>query len=208
VDPDELLKCSKLVQDGLAEAVAGAREDRAEEPDAGDTFVRLIRAALTSKRAYLTDLDGNQPANPAACGWKVELKWMGNDQGQVPFWVTGPNAEHAGWTDGEFVYLEPTLAYTAARRVAEQQGEAFPVSAQTLWKTLDEGQRLALKDPRNEREGRGRLTYRKRVGGKQRNVIVLRCADLWPDGPEGDEAGPPPAATDERQSGLAFGEPG
>jgi hypothetical protein len=181
------------VWDGLKEAAAEARDEHEEESDAGTLFVSLITAALASGHVYLADPKGKEVTEDlrAACGWRQVLKWQGNDIGQVPEWEPGPNASRIGWTDGTFVFLEPKLSYGIARRYSEQQGGSFPILPASLWKLLGDQKRLAMVDPRNKSEGKGRLTYRKQLEGQQHNVIVLRCSEFWPeDGESQTEDGP------------------
>jgi hypothetical protein len=180
---------------GLLEAAAEAKADQPADRDPGELFIELISAALTSKRAYLTDKqkDDAPEGMEATAGWTQEYKYQGGDIGQMLMWVHGPNAEHIGWTDGELVYLNPSLSYGAARKMYAASGEAFPVSAQTLRKSLADGRKLAMTDARNHAEGKNRLTARVSIQGRQREVLVIRAAEFWP--PEADSPPGPATAT-------------
>jgi hypothetical protein len=182
VDADEVARYRDLVRTGLAGAAEEVRTDRAEEFDVGDLFIGLLKDALAAKRAYVTNLAGGTPADKAdAYGWKLEWRYQGALEGQQPCWVIPANTKQAGWTDGEYLYLNPGEAYRVVQHTAEHERGSLP-TRYVVWKTLHETGRIVLVDTRNRIDGRGRFTCRKQIGGQQQTVLMLRCSDVWGEG--------------------------
>jgi DNA primase len=187
IDQSESIEIRAWVWDGLMEAVADARQDDPAQVDAGTLFINHVVASLSGRQTYISNMEGMAPAGmEAACGWYKA--WKYEDQRQIPLDDSKPNAEHIGWTDGQLVYLNPELSYRAARQMAESQGESFPVGKEMVFKLLQDAGKLAKMDSRNGKERRNRLTCRETIEKQRRNVLVLRCADLWPDDGATDQA--------------------
>ena len=91
-----------------------------------------------------------------------------------------PCGECIGWTDDTEVYLDPEAAYKAARQFAEQGGAPLGVSKYALQQQLNARHLLSMT------EGPGRLTVRRNVGGRTRNVLHLNATSFAADdiGPE------------------------
>jgi len=172
--------------DGLMEASADLRADRAEESDAGDQFIRLIAAALQSGAAHLVDLEtGDVPDGiELASGWRRTLVYDGPHAGKVPIWEPWPNAERIGWTDGTLAYLHPDNAYAIVRKFAARQGVPFPASKRAASKSLcDTGKLVGVT---GKPDGQGKVRYASRItvpnqAGKP-SVLPIACCLLWPDG--------------------------
>ena len=142
-------------------AVAQHRNQTAADPAL--RFRELLTAAITAGRAHLTTADGTQPENPGAWGWHQTptprsgrecLEWR-------------PRGEKVGWLTEEGLFLEPDAAYAAAQKLARDNGETITVTAQTLRKRLHEHGLLATTD----HESRGRLTVRRTLQGKRRDIL-------------------------------------
>ena len=177
------------VWDGLMDAAADMQGDHDDSADPAGQFIQLIGSALSSDQAFLVDPQtGGEPDGiESACGWRKELKWQGNDVGQVPMWVNAPNATRIGWTDGEFVYLDPDASYNAATRMLRDRGETLPKPS-TLRRSLHSAGKLAQIDTRNGAEGKGRLTARVSLEKRQRSVLVFKASEFWPPDDENKEA--------------------
>jgi len=103
-----------------------------------DHFIQLLRSALTSGRANLQTIDGDQPSEIGhLCGWR---------DGR-------PNGECVGWVENNILYLEMKSAYGIANAQGHRNGEGIAVSESILVKRLDEKGMIAAKD-----KGRGNKT--------------------------------------------------
>ncbi|HEU5115695.1 MAG TPA: hypothetical protein VFT74_03385, partial [Isosphaeraceae bacterium] len=174
------------VWDGLLDAADGMRDDHQDQSDPADQFLGLLVSSLSSGATFLDDAEtGDVPEEPGyeqRCGWHQELKWQGNEVGQIPYWVHGPNAKKIGWIDTKekLVYLDPITSYNAAAQMLRDQGDTLPART-TLQKLLHSARKLARTDSRNTSEGRNRLTCRVTIRGQRHTVLALRAADLWGD---------------------------
>lgn len=141
----------------LSEAAnAQAKHQEASEP--ARRFIELMSAALTSGRAHLADPSGTQPYDPEAWGWRSEI-------GQLDYHSKG---ERIGWVTGADVYLDPDTSFAVVQRFAKDQGDAFPITAQTLYKRLKERGILASTDTAKET-----LKIRRVIEGKSTLVLHL-----------------------------------
>jgi hypothetical protein len=133
-------------------------------------FFELVESAISSGRAHVAAPDGQAPGlpdGPAAWGWKraADRGWI--EQGR-----------RIGWLDGGDLLLDPESAFAEANRLAQDQGEAFGVSHNTLYKRLKERGMLVSTDPE-------RNTTRRTIGGDRHRVLHLRASLLTESGPSG-----------------------
>ena len=135
---------------GLA-AAAQAREQRADEP--ARRFIDLVAAALASGEAQLKNARGGSSVG----------------QSRVPC---------IGWRDGQYVLLEPDASFAEAQRMANQQGDALPITKNTLWKRLSERGFIALSE-------KGRNLIKWSIAGVDRRVVCLRATALPMEALEG-----------------------
>lgn len=145
-----------------AAAKRQARYQQDSEP--AHRLLELLQAALASGRAHLAALNGTQPINPLASGWR--------DLG-IGSEAWRPQGQCIGWVDGNDLYLLPEAAYQCAQRMAEGSGDAITVRPKTLNKRLKERGLLHKTD-----EGRGTLTVRKMAGGARQEVLHLHVGRL------------------------------
>jgi hypothetical protein len=125
-------------------AAAQAQEQRADEP--AQRFQDLLTAAVDSGEAHLKNArNGNS---------------MRQSSGRC-----------VGWIDGEYVLLEPDASFAEAQRMASQQGEALPVTKNTLWKRLREKGLIA-------RYEKGRNLVKWPIRGTERRVVCLWARNL------------------------------
>jgi len=108
-------------------------------------FVELIGAAIATGRVQLGDLENGK-----------------SREGKT---------ECVGWTDTEYVFLDPDLSFAAAQKLASEQGEFITISHKTLWKRMSERGVLAQSET-------GRNLVRKIIGGRRRSVLALPRAAI------------------------------
>ncbi len=144
----------------LGEAAAAQAAVQAHGEPA-QRFLDLLRAAIDAGKAHVAGIDGNPPPEPAGLGWK-------NRKGE---WV--PKGERVGWLEGEDLYLEPDVSYSAAQRMAVERHEPLGVGPKALHKRLHEQGHLVSTD-----QARGRLNTRKTLEGEVRVVLHLRAEAL------------------------------
>lgn len=167
-------------------AEAQAAQQAAAEPTA--RFLELLGGALAAGRGHVTLPDGSCPRDGTAWGWREATIGTGDDERTD--WR--PQGECVGWLDRDDLYLEPDVAYAAAQRLARDgHGEAIAVGRQTLNKRLAERGILATTE-----QGRGKLTVRRQLGGRRRNVLHLRADSL-----DAGEAAQPAQAAGARADG-------
>ncbi|MBV8487593.1 MAG: hypothetical protein JO161_04890 [Planctomycetaceae bacterium] len=141
-----------------------------EEADVGEVYMDVIRASLASKRAVLVGIDGLAPGSEiaAACGWqRTEVSQRGGET--IPQWNTAHGATIIGWIDGGHVYLNPAAAYSAAKRLASDQGESLGSKRQVHSLLAEKGQ---IEVPRQTPGTRRRFTQR--IWAEKRQVDVLK----------------------------------
>ena len=119
-------------------------------------FIELLRAAIVSGRAHLAATNGGRPDDAEAWGWRG-----GEVQGDC-----------VGWLDGNDLYLQPDAAYRIAQTMASN-GEGLTISAQVLWKRLNEAGLLASVD-----EKRQTNKIRRTINGKAESVIHLSRQEM------------------------------
>ena len=172
-----------------AAAAAQARHQGANEPTT--QFLALLTAAVASGEAHVAGIDGTEPPNPAALGWR----WTATGNGLSLREEWKERGKRIGWFDGKLLYLEPEASYAVAQDLARRSGDAITASAQTLRRRLHDRGLLAEVD-----EKRDTLLMRKTLGGGPKNVLVLFAdallpadAEEKPDKP--DNGGPEGGAT-------------
>ena len=164
----------KLIWDGLMEAASEAKSGDTDA-DAGEMFVRLIVAALASRQCFLEDMTGSVPR-----GWRPPRdgarNTSGRDRTSNSSGSTARTPSGSDRTDGTNILFEPSLAYQAVQNFAKQQGQAFPVGREMLFKLLHDGKKLVEIDRRTDKK---RYTTRKAVQKKQIPVLMMSCSDFW-----------------------------
>jgi len=152
-------RCRTGLLDGSA---AQAAETRALSAEA--IYLNAIRTALTSGRAYLTNLDTDGvPPRTEATQWG----WALDDTDRLV-----ARGEKIGWILGADVYLDPGAAYTAAVAQAERMRTPLQTSRGRVHKALLAAGMLPSADP-------GRLTTKVSAGNGQRpRVLHLKAEAL------------------------------
>lgn len=156
---EEIYERSKAaLLDGSAVQSAETRSLSAEA-----IYLKAIRTALTSGRAYLTDLtsDGVPPRTEATrWGWALDDTERLTARG-----------EKIGWVSGTDVYLDPGAAYTAAVAQADRMRTPLQTSPTRVHKALLAAELLPSADP-------GHLTKRVSAGGARQRVLHLKAEAL------------------------------
>jgi hypothetical protein len=139
------------------------REQIVSVSDPADTFLAQLGAVIGAKGAYLADFAGGPPEGfEAACGWVA-------DPGGYPPWRAPANRPQVGWIDGNDLYLNPDVAYQAARTV----GPGVTLTRKMIARALrDSGQLL------NWDRTREVLTVRRTVENARREVWWLAIETL------------------------------
>src|SRR5262249_38265924 len=102
-DRDELWSRARLA---FVE-VMGGQAEHLSTADPVDFYLRLLRAALASGRAHVSDRAGARPGEcPESWGWRSREVGMARDQSD---WQ--PQGHRIGWLDAGSVYLEPDGAF-------------------------------------------------------------------------------------------------
>ncbi len=143
---------------------------RSEEPTI--QFIDFIAALLSSGRSHLCDVMTGyvplEPWKPNSLGWDYgrELTQQ-DDEGYATSvtqtWVhKGPCI---GWIDDTMIYLEPSVAYAEAQKLARDQGTGIPFSKGTLYKRMREQGILEVTDAD---EG---PAIQKKIQGKNKRLL-------------------------------------
>jgi hypothetical protein len=146
----DLLDRAKSALRGLAERQVQIHEDF----DPAERFLTLLRGALASGAAHVAGFDGLAPKQTGGWGWRQdEFAWF------------RPLGSCIGWVRDDGLYLEPTAAMAAVKRIAPDS-EPLGISERTLHRRLAEGHHLASTET-----ARGTVTVRRVIAG--RRVAVL-----------------------------------
>ncbi len=143
LSPNQAGELARSAQASFARlARSQIHEIQDEEPV--ERFLAFLSTAVTSGHAHVTDLEGAEPQNSGAFGWKRR-----GDHRE-------PQGRQIGWIYGEDVYLIKDAAFGAAQRVARESGSILPNTSSTVCRRLK--QRGLLKTPtqtaRRQRSGR------------------------------------------------------
>lgn len=158
--------------EGLLEAAAAQGQyQKASEP--AGRFVKLVASALVSGQAHVASMDGTEPNQPQAWGWR-------RGRGEL-----GPLGPRIGWIEGDDLYLDALTAFSVAQRLGRDTGDAIEVTLTTLRRRLRERGYLASIDVRG---GKNRLEVRRMVEGARRSLLHLPASVLSP--PESGPSGP------------------
>ncbi|WP_168219370.1 DUF3854 domain-containing protein [Limnoglobus roseus] len=151
-----------------------AQGEHLEANDPVARFPEMLAAILTSGRGYVADTNGQAPdAPPSPAVWGWESRGIRGGLGEEPFYV--PRGPKVGWVRDNELYLEPDSLYAALTEFAREQGQAYPITKQTLTHRLNESGALVRVD-------KGRTVYPVTIEGSRRRVLVLRADSLFAPG--------------------------
>jgi hypothetical protein len=140
-------------------------------------FLRLISSAVASGRAHLASRAGGPPMDARAWGWRTLEKVDGRDG--IPI----PQGRRIGWLDGEHIHLEPHAAFAEAQRLAVEQGETLTTTLNTTLKRMHDRNLIQA----DTSAGKIRYTFRRKLEGQTRSVVLLPIAAFNPAERGGDD---------------------
>ena len=140
-----------------------------KDADEVDRFLSLLRAAFNMGRTHLSDHLTNQVPddNPSYWGWREKPNV---DEHRTEITCMEPRGDRIGWLGESAIYLDSDAAFTAAQRLAHEQGQGFDITQRTLWKRMKDRGLLLLQESGKEEE---RLKVKQRVAGKMQWVVAL-----------------------------------
>lgn len=151
-------RCRTALLDGSAVQSAETKSLSAEA-----IYLKAIRTALTSGRAYLADLNSDGvPPRTEATRWG----WAQDDTDRL-----SARGEKIGWVSGDNIYLDPGAAYTAAVTQADRMRTPLQTSPTRVHKALLAAELLPSAEP-------GHLTVRVSAGGARTRVLHLKVEAL------------------------------
>jgi hypothetical protein len=141
-------------------------------------FMDLLNAAISGHRAYVTDLDGERPAEPGRWGWRLVPRMLfDKDQGcmaEESVWEIAPGSAHVGWlAPADTLYLLPDVAYSVAQRLASEKHDALTLTDRSLWKRLHEAGTLATID-----EKQGKHVVKRRINNARPYILHVFVSAL------------------------------
>jgi hypothetical protein len=151
---------------GTTAAAQGALQ---AESDPVRRYLELLGAAIAAGKAHVADGRGEAPTQAKSWGWRrEEVHRMNTIEDR---WA--PRGARIGWVEGDDLYVLPEAAFAVVQRMAQEGGEPIAIGCKTLSKRLCEQQHLV-----SSGQERQRLTVRKLLEGRQRNVLHLRSSAL------------------------------
>lgn len=132
-----------------------------EESDPAARYIELLESAISSGEAHIAGPDGEQPAEEiaAACGWWKALGGWQRQGVLVGYWIT------------EGIALLADAAYKAVQRAAGRDEAPVGSERDLRQRLMERGLLVVAAAGEDELQ---RLTVQRRVGGKKRNVLLLR----------------------------------
>lgn len=154
------------IEDGLKAAFA-EQDTYISEQDEVDRFIELLRSVFSSGNAHIACRINQGPpvTHPHAWGWRAD-----DSSGER---IMRPMGDLIGWhcdKDGQ-VWLNKDSAFKAVQQFARAQGEAFLMSAASLWRRMHERQLILLTE--KHPSGKDQLTVKRTIAGTQKRVLVL-----------------------------------
>lgn len=144
------------------------------EQDEVERFIKLLRAALSSGNAHVACRlkQGPPESRPYAWGWRDAGADMIGDRNYNPMGdCIGWYCDSTGNTAAE-VWLQQDTAFKVVQQFARTQGDAFLLSAPSLWRRLHENG-LILKTEPNAGRNQPRLAVKRIIAGRECRVMVL-----------------------------------
>ncbi len=144
------------------------------EQDEVERFFNLLRAAFIAGDCHIGNrLDQGPPkSRPFAWGWRengadVTGEKLYNPQGDCCGWYADGSASQPAE-----VWLEPNTAFKIVQEFSRRQGDAFLLSAASLWRRMAE-RGLFLKVETDAKTGKPRTSVKRIVAGRSVRVLVL-----------------------------------
>jgi hypothetical protein len=153
-------------------AVAADQGEHQRAADPVERFPEVVAAVVSSGRGFLAGGDGREPGlppAPEAWGWE-RREFRAGDDARATF---HPRGRKIGWVAGDVLYLDPDATYAAVVELARDQGQAYPLTQQTLYRRLKEAGVLLRTD--GDRTG-----YPVMLEGTRRRVLHVAVGTVFP----------------------------
>jgi len=183
IDADLLtIEQSNIVLSDIEEYLKNAFSEQAAyqvEQDETVRFLELLRAAFASGNAHIASRLKQAPPLSRPYSWG----WRSNEVDSTGEKIYKPMGDCIGWLCEEKreVLIEQNAAFKVVQQFAKTQGDAFLLSAPSLWRRMgEEGMVLATEKRAN---GTKQLAVKRQIGGVSKRVMIL-SADLVESGEE------------------------
>jgi len=164
-----LVECEASLKQAFAE-----QHNYQTDQDETERFLQLIRAALSSGNAHISNrLDQGPPKmRPFVWGWRdIGTDIVGDKQYKALGDCIGWHADGSNNEVAE-IWLDPNTAFKTVHDFSKHQGDPLLISASTLWRRMtDKG--LLLKTEKDRDSGKPRPTVKRLIAGRQFRVLVL-----------------------------------
>jgi hypothetical protein len=142
-----------------------------QESKPSSKYIRLIRAALASKRAHLIRTNGDYPGDGYG--------WQRSEDGPAT-----PKGPTIGAMDDDNIWLYPGAAYEIAVVMGKASGDPIITGQTQLTKFLEQNGLLASTDKNVKRP---QAAIVKKICGKGERVLHFKMATIYPDDVEPDD---------------------
>jgi len=176
VSREQAAALSESVESGLLQAFSEQGDYQAEQ-DECERFLALLRALFASGNAHIAcRLNQGPPAEGKRhfLGWREVNTGIGDKDWR-------PMGNCVGWycnggDTGPEVWLDQNNAFTAVQRMARDQGDAFLMSAPTLWRRMHEKGLIIATETRPN--GTKQTTVKRTISSTKRRVMVLSAKPI------------------------------
>ena len=149
------------------------------EQDETIQFLELLRACFASGNAHIASRLKQAPplSRPYSWGWRSHEVDMSGEK------VYKPMGDCIGWLCEEKreILLEQHAAFKVVQQFAKAQGNAFLLSAPSLWRRMGEKSMVLATEKRPN--GTKQLAVKRQIGGVSKRVMIL-SADFVESGEE------------------------
>jgi hypothetical protein len=177
IDSDLLtIEQSNIVLSDIEEHLKDAFSEQGAyqvEQDETVRFLELLRAAFASGNAHIASRLKQAPPLKRPYSWG----WRSNEVDLTGQKIYKPMGDCIGWLCEEKreLLIEQNAAFKVVQQFAKTQGDAFLLSASSLWRRMGEkGMILAAEKRAN---GTKKLSVKRQIGGVSKRVMIL-SADL------------------------------
>jgi len=173
IDTDLLtIEKSNIVLLNIEESLKDAfNEQAAYQVEQDDTvrFLALLQASFVAGNAHIACRlkQGPPLSRPYAWGWRSDSVDLSGEK------IYKPMGDCIGWINEEKreVWIEQNAAFAVAQRLAKTQGDAFVLSASSLWRRMFEKDLIIATESRGK--GTPKLAVKRVIGGRSKRVMIL-----------------------------------
>ncbi len=183
IDSDLLtIEQSNIVLSDIEDNLKNAFNEQAAyqvEQDETVRFLELLRATFASGNAHIASRLKQSPplSRPYSWGWRSNEVDLSGEK------IYKPMGDCIGWLCEEKreLLIEQNAAFKVVQQFAKTQGDAFLLSAPSLWRRMGEkGMVLAIEKRAN---GTKQLAVKRKIAGVSKRVMIL-SADFVESGEE------------------------